>query len=126
MARAADPVDCAAVFVVRDLEASLAYYRDALGFDLAFRWGEPTSYVGVRRGRVTIHLQIASQTTRPLGGSQLSIFVGDADALHRELVQRGARILEPPASYPYGMRDFDVADLDGNLIVFGSPEREDG
>jgi catechol 2,3-dioxygenase-like lactoylglutathione lyase family enzyme len=116
------PTDCAAIFVVRDIAASLAYFRDALGFEVAFTWGEPTYYAGVCRGAVSIHLQAASQTSRPAGASSLSVFVGSADDVHRELVARGARVLKPPASYPYGMRDFNVADLDGNTLVFGNPE----
>jgi hypothetical protein len=76
----------------------------------------------VCRGAVTIHLQAATHTERPAGASSLCVFVGDADALHRELTGRGARVLKAPASYPYGMRDFDVADLDGNVLVFGHPE----
>jgi uncharacterized glyoxalase superfamily protein PhnB len=119
----AEPVDCAAIFVVSDIEASLAYYRDALGFEISFTWGEPkTYYAGLCRGAVTIHLQASSQTTSPPGAAALSLFVGSADEIHRDLVRRGARIIKPPASYPYGMRDFDVLDLDGNRLVFGSSE----
>ena len=32
---------------------------------------------------------------------------------------RGARVLKAPADQPYGLRDFDVADLDGNMLFFG-------
>jgi uncharacterized glyoxalase superfamily protein PhnB len=39
--------------------------------------------------------------------------------LHAELQKRGARVLKPPANQPYGLRDFDVADLDGNMLFFG-------
>jgi catechol 2,3-dioxygenase-like lactoylglutathione lyase family enzyme len=119
------PTDCAAIFVVRDIAASLAYFQDALGFDVAFTYGEPTFYAGVCRGAVTIHLQAASQTRRPAGASSLSVFVGGADELYRELVGRRARILKEPATYLYGMRDFNVADLDGNTLIFGSPAQAD-
>jgi uncharacterized glyoxalase superfamily protein PhnB len=64
-----------AVFTVKDVLASLAYFRDKLGFDV--------------------------------------------DALHADLVKRGARALKAPKDYDYGLRDFDVADLDGNMIFFG-------
>ena len=49
------------------------------------------------------------------------VFVEDADAAYVELRDCGARISKPPEDYAYGMRDFDVTDLDGNSIVFGSP-----
>jgi uncharacterized glyoxalase superfamily protein PhnB len=49
----------------------------------------------------------------------VTIFVDDVDALHVDLVKRGARVLKAPKDYDYGLRDFDVADLDGNMIFFG-------
>lgn len=122
MGDSTEPIEAVAIFAVTDLQASLAYFRDALGFDVAFTWGEPTYYAGVCRGTVTIHLQAASQTNRPPGASSLYVFVGSADDVHRELRGRGARILQEPATYPYGLRDFNVADLDGNTLVFASPD----
>ncbi|MGH0035733.1 MAG: bleomycin resistance protein [Myxococcota bacterium] len=110
---------CAPILVVSDVPASVDYYRDALGFDVAFVWGEPSYYAGVCRDDVTLHLQAADRTERPAGGGAVSLFVGDADAIHRELVERGARVLMEPRTYPYGMRDFNAADLDGNQLTFG-------
>ena len=54
----------------------------------------------------------------------MSIFVDDVDALHADLVKRGARVLKEPKDYDYGLRDFDVADLDGNMIFFGMELQE--
>jgi uncharacterized glyoxalase superfamily protein PhnB len=36
---------------------------------------------------------------------------------------RGANVLKPPQDYAYGMRDFDVADPDGNHLTFGMETR---
>lgn len=43
----------------------------------------------------------------------------DVDALYHELKARGANTLNEPKDYPYGMRDFDVNDIDGNQMCFG-------
>jgi len=40
-------VGSAPVFSVRDIRARLAYYRDALGFDVTFEYGAPTYYVSL-------------------------------------------------------------------------------
>ena len=108
-----------AVFTVKDAPASLAYFRDKLGFDVAFEHGNPTSSVGLCSGEVSLHLIAASQTPRLPGHGAVSMFVDDVDALHANLVKRGARVLKAPKDYDYGLRDFDVADLDGNMIFFG-------
>jgi catechol-2,3-dioxygenase len=75
-----------AVFTVKDVLESMAYYRDKLGFDVAFEYGKPTFYVG--------------------------------------LVKRAAKVLKEPKDYDYGLRDFDVADLDGNMIFFGMESKK--
>jgi catechol 2,3-dioxygenase-like lactoylglutathione lyase family enzyme len=107
------------VFTVRDIPASLAYYRDKLGFDVAFEYGTPAFYAGVCSGKVTLHLISESRTPRKPGHAAVAIDVDDVDALHADLVKRGAKVLKAPANYDYGLRDFDVADLDGNMLFFG-------
>ena len=109
----------APVFVVRDVVMSVAYYRDALGFDTEFLYGEPTFYAGVERGNVLIHLQAAHESKRAPGQMAINVFVSDVDALYEELKGRGAKLLNAPKDYAYGMRDFDAIDLDGNQLCFG-------
>jgi uncharacterized glyoxalase superfamily protein PhnB len=109
----------APVFVVVDVLRSVDYYRDALGFDTEFLYGEPTFYAGVERDSVLIHLQAARESRRQAGQAAMNVFVGDVDALYEELKARGAKLLNAPKDYAYGMRDFNVADLDGNELCFG-------
>ena len=125
MTTAATSTLCAAatVFVVKDVLKAVEHYRDVLGFHTEFLYGEPTFYAGVSRDDVTIHLQAASQTKRQPGSGAVNIFVTDVDALYQELKSRGTRTLNEPKDYPYGMRDFDVNDLDGNHLCFGMESR---
>ena len=109
----------ATVFVVQDVLRSVEHYRDVFAFQTVFTYGEPTFYAGVARDGITIHLQAASATKRQVGQGSLNVFVTDVDALYGELKSRGARTLNEPKDYPYGMRDFDVTDLDGNHLCFG-------
>ena len=110
----------AAVFVVKDVARSVAHYQDVLGFHVEFTYGDPPSYAGVERGAALIHLQAAADSERQPGQAAVYSFVTDVDALYQELRSRGARILAEPKNYPYGMRDFAIADLDGNQLTFGT------
>ena len=113
----------ATVFTVRDIAKGAAYYRDALGFSVTFEYGEPTFYVCLCRDEVSLHLIAAQQTKRLPGNGSVCVFVKDVDSLHAELVARGAKVIKPPQTYDYGMRDFDVVDPDGNQLTFGMESR---
>jgi catechol 2,3-dioxygenase-like lactoylglutathione lyase family enzyme len=107
------------VFVVSDLPKSVEYYRDALGFTVTFQYGNPTFYACLCRDEVALHLLSAREIKRLPGNGGICVFVRDVDGIHAELATRGANVIKPPQDYDYGMRDFDVVDLDGNQLTFG-------
>ena len=108
----------AAVFDVRDVALARDFYRDRLGFAVTFEWGAPLDYVCLCRDDVQLHVR-ATRRGRTAGGGTYCVFVRDVDALHAELVGRGAAIPRPPETFPYGMREFELDDPDGNRLVFG-------
>jgi uncharacterized glyoxalase superfamily protein PhnB len=110
----------ATIFTVQDLVASVAYYRDKIGFDVTFQYGEPPFYACLCRDKVSLHLRDANRNAKWVAGNgAIAVFVDDVDSLHVDLVKRGAKVLQAPRDYAYGMRDFDVADPDGNRLTFG-------
>jgi uncharacterized glyoxalase superfamily protein PhnB len=52
------------------------------------------------------------------GTSSLMVRVGEIDRHHARAVQRGVRILRPPADYPYGERQYTAEDLGGHTWTF--------
>jgi len=110
----------ATVFVVKDVAASAAHYRDAFGFAIAFGYGGETPvYAGVERGGVIIHLHAQAHANKEPGHGVVYCFVQGVDELYEQIKSAGARVLKAPQDYPYEMRDFDVLDPDGNRLVFG-------
>lgn len=114
----------APVFVVNDVLRSVEHYRDVLGFKIEFTYGQPTFYAGVERDNVLIHLQAARESKRQPGQGAMNVFVTDVDALYQELKSRGARTLNEPKDYDYGMRDFEINDIDGNQLCFGMESKQ--
>ena len=112
-------VGAATVFVVSDMAKSIEHYRNVLGFTVTFQYGNPTFYACLRRDEVALHLLAAHETKRLPGNGGICVFVRDVDGVHTELARRGANVIKPPQNYDYGMRDFDVVDLDGNQLTFG-------
>jgi len=113
-------VGAATVFVVTDMTKSVGYYRDVLGFRVTFEYGQPTFYACLCRDEVALHLIASAQSKRLPGNGGISVFVRDVDTVYAELLARGAKLLGQPQNYDYGMRDFDVVDLDGNQLTFGT------
>jgi len=114
--------------VVADLEKSLAFYRDVLGFELDMRVPDqpPFVFVSVKRGAVQIFLNDISAVrkdfpalaARPLGGGNtMYVRMTGVEAYH-EQVRTRAKIVVPFVRQPYGMTEFAVEDPDGYIIFF--------
>lgn len=113
------PIACEQVhptLFVRDVRAAAAFYTEKLGFSLGFTWGDPPSMAGVDLDKVSLHL---SQGAPHADGCEVYFVVGDVDELHRLHAANGVAVTAPPANKPWGLRQYDLRDLDGNLLVFG-------
>jgi catechol 2,3-dioxygenase-like lactoylglutathione lyase family enzyme len=104
---------------VRSLAASLAYYTGKLGFKID--WQSQTTMASVSRGRAPIMLCEGDQGNP---GTWVWIGVGDAEALFRELSEKGAKIVLPPTNYPWAL-EIHVEDPDGHVLRFGSEPLSD-
>jgi catechol 2,3-dioxygenase-like lactoylglutathione lyase family enzyme len=105
------------IFRVENLDRSVAYYVERLGFQLQWRSAPLAS---VRRGRTSIML---SEGDQGHPGTWVWIAAGDVDALYTELKARGARLRHPPTNYPWGSRECQVTDPDGHVLRFGAESR---
>ncbi|WP_258102083.1 VOC family protein [Marinoscillum pacificum] len=112
----------ASIFPVDDPLATAVYYRDVLGFEIRFQWGDPPDYVVVNRDdEVSIHFSKKQDDFAPSTAHiSLMIFVNDIDALYEEYQKTGANITNPIGDREWGMRDFDITDPNGFIISFGT------
>jgi catechol 2,3-dioxygenase-like lactoylglutathione lyase family enzyme len=106
------------IFNVRDLHASQRYYRDKLGFTIDWDHGDPPDFGSVSRGDAVIFM---CQGCQGHPGAWMMVFARDVDKLYDDLHRRGAKIEQPPSNKPWGLREMNVADLDGNIIRFAGP-----
>jgi uncharacterized glyoxalase superfamily protein PhnB len=111
----------AAVLHVKDMQTSVAFYRDSLGFAVSFSWEDPPRYVCLCRDGVAIHL---NSYVPPDGTAHVCIFCTGIDALYAKFVASGVNMAEPIKNQSYGMRDFVVTDPDGHRLVFGQGTSE--
>ena len=108
------------VLHVGDIVQSLAYFTGVLGWACNFTWGNPVDYAGVRLRDTVLHLAQTEPTSDRRGKATVYLFVGSGlDEYFALIAAAGAIILSPPTPQPYGMREFTIADPDGNRIHFG-------
>jgi uncharacterized glyoxalase superfamily protein PhnB len=61
------------------------------------------------------------QQCQSSAGAWLFTFTRDVDRLYQEFSERHAIIQMPPTNMPWGLREMQVADRDGNVLRFASP-----
>lgn len=109
------------VLAVADLDAAVAYYVGALGFELTWRWGEPPVRTGVARDAVGLQLVRAGTPGAPPGPAVVYCHVRGVEEYYAACAARGADVSAPLTAHDFGLRDFRVRDLDGNTVGFGEP-----
>lgn len=99
---------------VADVERAQQHYRDALGFTIG--WLYPGKEIGaVSRDKAVIFFR---RRQPPFEPAIHWVFAEDVDAWYREMQSSGANIVDPLEKKPWGLRQFTVSDLDGNLFYF--------
>ena len=99
---------------VENMQASLRFYVDLLGFQNA-PWGSD-DFTSVTRDRAGIYLCRGGQGR---GGAWVWVGVEDAEKLHEELKARGVTIRLPPTNFPWAL-EMQIEDPDGNVLRLGS------
>jgi len=111
----------ASVFKVTNIGESIDFYTKLLPFNLTFSWGNPTEYAVLKKGGVSIHLTAQPENLiKEIKPSHIYIFVYDIDSIFNQCKNNGIKIISQLDNRDYKMKDFDIIDLDGNIITFGN------
>jgi len=122
----------APLFIVKDVPAALAFYRDRLGFDVTFEGPEPDDiFFGiVQRGAATIMFKAVGVEPVPnytrdvkqgIARWDAYVHVPDPDALAAEFASRKVDFWVPLEDTGDGLRGFELKDADGYVLFFGRP-----
>ncbi len=127
-----DITGIAPFFIVKNVPAALAFYRDRLGFDITFQGPEPNDiFFGiVRRGAAMIMFKAVGVDPVPnctrdvkkgIARWDAYLNVADPDALAAEFLSRKVEFSEPLKDTDDGLRGFELRDADGYVLFFGRP-----
>ena len=120
-------------FIVRNVPAALAFYRDRFGFDITFQGpSDDDIFFGiVQRGGAMIMLKDVGVDPVPnytrdikqgIARWDAYVHVPDPDALAAEFSSRNVEFVQPLKDDDDGLRGFEVKDADGYMLFFGRPK----
>jgi len=139
---------------VADLERSIRFYRDILGFELVFQWNPQAEYIRTITGypEADIHAAVLkmpgadvfleileyrnvekapvdTRTANP-GTAHLAFFTDDCEGLYAELTAKGVESVSPPVTPSLGPnkggRAVYMIDPDGIRVEFIQNKRSFG
>jgi uncharacterized glyoxalase superfamily protein PhnB len=112
-------------FTATDLQRSMAFYRDVLGFVIGDEWRENGELAGceIHAGAVTLMLgqdDFAKGRDRLKGvGARLWCHTAqDLDRVAADIKARGGVLDQEPQDMPWGDRVFMITDPDGFKLTF--------
>ncbi len=113
-------------FPVANVERSVIYYEQVLGFHCEYSAGTPLQFAICSRDNLAIMLRRVVNPSlivpnEKQGGTWETFFwVDNIKALHAELRSKGANIVYGPVvQESYHMHEFAVRDCDGHVLGFG-------
>jgi catechol 2,3-dioxygenase-like lactoylglutathione lyase family enzyme len=117
--------DAVSIVPINDIEKTVSFYTDVLGFERRMVSDDKT-FATVVHGEAAIHLTKTTdkQVLRATANNiSIYLWVRQIDKLYEQLKSKldllpNGRV-RAPFDQPYGMREFHVKDPDGCLLFFG-------
>jgi uncharacterized glyoxalase superfamily protein PhnB len=115
---------------VANMNASLDFLTQKLGFAIAFTYGEPPFYAQVKRDGARLNLRCVDRPVidpeirdreELLSAAMTVGTAGEIKQLFLELQSAGVVFFQTLKTQPWGARTFIVKDPDGNLLLFAGP-----
>lgn len=114
-------------FTVADIEKSLAWYRDVLGFSVKDRWENDGKLMGVELAAGKVSFMIGQDDWKKgrdrIKGQGVRIYcltTQDIDRVAARIKGQGGTLTQEPVDQPWGMRELAVDDPDGFKITIAS------
>ncbi len=111
-----------------DLNASIAFYVEKIGFKLDFRYED--FYAGIRAGDDLFHLKLVDEKDPSIDfvrdGEHFHLYfeVKDANASAKKLAKKGVEFVRDVHDTAWGTREFVVSDDQGHTLYFSEPLEE--
>ena len=115
---------------VANIQRACDFYKEKLGFAVAFTYGDPPFYAQVVRDHARINLRLVTESVfagdirkseHLLSATITVATVDEINALFLSFQAAGVSFQQPLKKEHWGATTFVVADPDENLILFAGP-----
>jgi catechol 2,3-dioxygenase-like lactoylglutathione lyase family enzyme len=114
---------CIPFLPVRDLEETIDFYKNILGFTNEWYWGDPPTDAGISRDGLSLffvknrtHTEMINNAAQRL---ELCLFVSNVEEIYHELRKKDITIQRELSSMPWNIREFSILDNNGYLLRIG-------
>jgi catechol 2,3-dioxygenase-like lactoylglutathione lyase family enzyme len=116
-------------FIVSNVERTIAFYRDQLGFETTFQEPDRNPFFAIiRRDGAQIFVKsdgdvapLPNRKRHPSMRWDAYVYAPDPDALAAEFLDHGAAFSAPLKDTHDGLRGFELTDPDGYVLFFLRP-----
>lgn len=117
-------------FIISDLNASVSFYVDKLGFEILYEGPDENPYwTIVGRDNISIMLKAVAPEIKPIPNRtrhewapwDAYISTADPDMLFEEYRSNGVVFRQPIQNNSDDLRGFVIEDADGYVLFFGRP-----
>ncbi len=113
------------VLAVKDINATIQYWKNVLGFQEQWTWGEPPTVGAVSWQKIHVQFIFNPALADLSVGNSLWIRVRHIDALYEIHRHNGAEIVKPLENEAWGMAQYIVRDNNGYYLIFADVIRDE-
>ena len=118
--------DMVAILICDDVQLSIRFYEDILGFTVVDRMDAVgrTGWASIRKDDVQLmlaspdYMPIPEKAEGRLSQAMFYFYPDDVEQLHAEISNKGMNPSKIETRL-YGMKEFELIDPDGHVLVFG-------
>ena len=116
-------------FIVSNVDQTIAFYRDKLGFETRFKEPDLAPFfaiIGCDGAQILVKSDkdvspLPNPARHPYMRWDAFVYAPGPDALAAEFADHGAAFSAPLTDTHDGLRGFEICDPDGYVLFFGSP-----
>ena len=113
------------VIATDDIQKSITYYTQILGFEPDYVYGDPPVFAGVKSGDVEIYFSYDPDFSQLIRDRKINpeifIWITDASFVFQKHVNNGATIVEDISDRPWGARQYVLRDINNYHLKFAQP-----